>query len=74
MKKFENLGRVLSKNEQKQILGGNPPGGTTGCKKEGSICHVEQDIEYKCSILYNENDEESCCCGHSSYDDNCSSI
>ncbi len=26
MKKFENLGRKLSKNEQKKILGGNPPG------------------------------------------------
>lgn len=27
MKKFENLGRILSKDDQKQILGGDPPGG-----------------------------------------------
>lgn len=30
MKKFENLGRMLSKKEQKNLMGGNPPdeGGT----------------------------------------------
>jgi len=26
MKKFENLGRMLSKEEQKRIMGGDPPG------------------------------------------------
>jgi len=32
MKKFENLGRMLSKEEQRHILGGNPPGGGVTCK------------------------------------------
>lgn len=32
MKKFENLGKSLNKEEQKKIFGGNPPGegGTNG--------------------------------------------
>lgn len=34
MKKFESLGRMLSKDEQKKIMGGNPPddgGGACTC-------------------------------------------
>ena len=37
MKKFENLGRRLSKEEQKKIMGGNPTPGT--CKAKATNCN-----------------------------------
>jgi len=50
MKKFENLGKLLSKEEQKQILGGDPPGGclpefTTGCSISNDDCCAPSKCE-----------------------------
>lgn len=60
MKKFENLGKVLSKEEQKRIMGGDPPGPLdcgNGClpqipDKCPSTCACAQQIPgvYKCLI------------------------
>jgi hypothetical protein len=36
MKKFENLGKKLSKEEQKKITGG--VGDSSGCKASGELC------------------------------------
>ena len=38
MKKFENLGRMLSKDEQRKIKGGNPPEGGTHCSNSNTTC------------------------------------
>ena len=43
MKKFEMLGRSLSKGEMKKIMGGNdevltPSGDTTACEQGGGTC------------------------------------
>ncbi len=39
MKKFENLGRMLSKTEQTKIKGGNPPEeGGPACKTSATTC------------------------------------
>lgn len=55
MKKFDQLGRSLSKTEQKMIMGGtefevDPGDGTAGCSQAGDICGVNTStgIEYKC--------------------------
>lgn len=52
MKKFENLGRMLSKAEQKKIMGGlEVPGGGGGCCAHSSSC----------------GSGEVWCCGYDSY-------
>lgn len=73
MKKLENLGRKLSKVDQKRIIGGNPPsGGNTFCASPGTVCHTEGPITYTCSITYHpDGTEDECCCSHSGYNDNC---
>lgn len=39
MRKFENLGRMLSKDEQRRIRGGNPPEEGGGvCKTSATAC------------------------------------
>jgi hypothetical protein len=54
MKKFEKLGRLLSKNEQLKIKGGCSPttecdeGGTMGCGTGGDVCGTIGNTEYKC--------------------------
>jgi hypothetical protein len=44
MKKFENLGKSLSKTEQKKIVGGveDPPGGGF-CNGDGDVCGEPND-------------------------------
>lgn len=45
MKKFESLGRSLSKMEQKKIKGGDYGGGETGCSTTYSGCSYMNDGE-----------------------------
>jgi len=49
MKKFENLGRRLSVEEQKMIMGGDPPGGA-GCSAELDFCGTHLGQEYVCCV------------------------
>lgn len=49
MKKFENLGRKLSKEEQKNILGGNAPG--PDCP--------DGESNYNCCLEWNNEDPDS---------------
>ena len=57
MKKFEKLGKPLSKEEQRKILGGDPPGGgqcgSTGCRPLTTDCPSScpctlDTLGYKC--------------------------
>lgn len=75
MKKLENLGRKLTKDEQKKIIGGNPPGGgNTPCAGDTVVCHVDEvnNITYTCHTdLYPDGSIKECCCGHSAYNQSC---
>ncbi|MBN8675437.1 MAG: hypothetical protein J0L56_15005 [Chitinophagales bacterium] len=50
MKKFEILGKVLSKEEQMKIKGavGGGGGGGLGCSQGGDFCGVNAGITYVC--------------------------
>jgi len=70
MKKFQNLGRVLSKNEQKKVNGGDPgcpscvhchgTGGSCGSYLHECYCRTDQDpnacytIFSGCTSVYGE--------------------
>jgi len=63
-------GRILSRDQMKQIKGGNPPvgGGGTSCAGDGVVCHEENGLQYVCSTEpIGSNGETRCCCGHSDY-------
>lgn len=69
MKKFEHLGRMLSKNEQKKIKGGNPPADGPSSPSGGygptqyKCCW--NDYPDNCSICVNCTAECTCVSGAS---------
>ena len=54
MKKLESLGRILSKNEQKKIMGGNKEidGGGDYCCDQTSDCPSREGWSNACSTHY----------------------
>jgi hypothetical protein len=48
MKKLQSLGRILSKEEQKRIMGGDEEVQEIGCSQELDFCGVNAGITYKC--------------------------
>jgi hypothetical protein len=71
MKKLESLGRILSKDEQKKISGGNSS--STVCKNDDYVCHEGEGKVYYCSSHRDQEEGEitECCCGHSDYNYRC---
>ncbi len=78
MKKFENLGRKLSKNEQRKVSGGNPPEGGGG----GSCTYTNGGVQCSstsgnCQWLYCSSQSQVvvgvCCDGvqHKNHGYNC---
>jgi hypothetical protein len=71
MKKLQNLGKVLTKQEQRRIGGGY---GATGCAPDGTVCYQENGVNYECFTVVTQGDVVDCCCSHDAGNDNCSTI
>lgn len=61
--------KTLTREDLKGINGGSyPVGGDSQCSS--GICGPEG--AYNCSTIYNSDGSvKECCCGHSSYNDDC---
>ncbi len=70
LKKFENLGTALSRNESKKVVGGNYTvlvvdlGEASGCSHGGPCGPGDA---YSCSV----ESDGTCCCGHDRYNSDC---
>lgn len=76
MKNLKNIGKVLSRNEMRNVSAGTREfgggSGSTTCYGASKICHTDgAGINYRCATVVQPESEADCCCGHDAGNTNC---